>query len=110
HLPAIWSFITSDQFEKSLRTIEQAVKVNNATVGKVPFDLAHWQRVAAGKYPDGLPEPESDDPTQWVFHGWPAEATDDTALQVAVARLLGYRWPAELDGRIRLSKRGRTLV
>ena len=31
-------------------------------------------------------------------------------LQVAVARLLGYRWPAELDDKMRLSKRARALV
>ena len=76
---------------------------------KVPFDLAHWQKVAAKKYPDGLPEPESDDPTQWLFHGRPEEATN-APLQVAVARLLGYRWPAELDDKMRLSKRARALV
>ncbi|MEI7838100.1 MAG: SAM-dependent DNA methyltransferase, partial [Planctomycetota bacterium] len=72
--------------------------------------LAHWQKVAEEKYPDGLPEPESDDPTQWLFHGWPGEAADDTALQVAVARLLGYRWPAELDEKIGLSKRAKAIV
>jgi hypothetical protein len=108
HLPAIWCFITTPVFEEALRTIEQAVKVNNATVGKVPFDLAHWQKVAAEKYPNGLPEPESDDPTQWLFHGRPEEST--FPLQVAVARLLGYCWPAELDDRMRLSKRARALV
>ena len=31
-------------------------------------------------------------------------------LQVAVARLLGYRWPAESDLQMRLSKRARDLV
>ena len=49
------------------------------------------------KYPDGLPEPESDDPTQWLFHGRPEPST--SPFQVAVARLLGYRWPAELEGK-----------
>jgi len=108
HLAAIWSFVASAQFKESLRAIEQAVKVNNATVSKVPFDLAHWQSVAAEQYPNGLPEPESDDPTQWLFHGRPEAST--APLQVAVARLLGYRWPAELDGKMRLSKRARALV
>ncbi len=108
HLPAIWAFITHPDFEASLRKIEQAVKVNNATVSKVPFDLEHWQRVAAKQYPSGLPDPETDDPTQWVFHGQPGESTDP--VQVAVVRLLGYRWPAELDDKLRLSKRARALV
>jgi hypothetical protein len=69
------------------------MQVANSTLVKVPFDLAHWQKVAAERYPHGLPKPYSDDPTQWLFHGHPQPATDP--LQVAVARLLGYRWPAE---------------
>jgi hypothetical protein len=59
----------------------------------LPFDLAHWQKVAAEKYPHGLPKPFSSDPTQWLFNGHPAGA--DQPLHVAVARLLGYRWPRQ---------------
>ena len=58
---------------------------------KVPFDLEHWQKVAAEQYPDGLPEPHTDDPTQWLFKG--NVVGSEAPLQVAVARLLGYRWP-----------------
>jgi hypothetical protein len=35
---------------------------------------------------------------------------DDTVLQVTVARLLGYRWPAELDPEMELSREARTWV
>jgi len=59
----------------------------------VPFDLAHWQKVAAEKYPHGLPKPFSSDPTQWLFNGHPKGA--DQPLHVAVARLLGYQWPRQ---------------
>ena len=38
-----------------------------------------------------MPEPKSDDPTQWLFGGHPKDSTDP--LQVAVAKLLGFRWP-----------------
>ena len=93
HVPAIWCFCSSPQFNEAVRRIDQALKVTNATLVKIPFDLAHWQQVAAERYPNGLPKPYSDDPTQWIFHGHPKPATDP--LQVAVARLLGYRWPAE---------------
>ena len=65
--------------------------MTNAALVKVPFDLERWQQVAAEKYPNGLPEPHSDDPTQWLFKGHPNGSSDP--LQVAVARLLGYRWP-----------------
>ncbi len=108
HLAAIWAFCSSDAWHESVRAIDRKLNVTNATFGKVPFDLAHWQAVAAEKYPNGLPEPESDDPTQWLFHGRPEEST--APLQVAVARLLGYRWPAELDENMRLSTRARALV
>jgi hypothetical protein len=93
NLPAIWTYASSPQFEEALRTIEQSVKVNNATVSKIPFDLTHWERVAAEKYPSGLPKPDSNDPTQWLFAGHPAEST--APLQVGTARLLGYRWPRQ---------------
>src|SRR4051794_9562142 len=83
--------------------MDQKLNVTNATLVKVPFDLERWQRVAAEKYPDGLPEPYSDDPTQWLFHGHPAWAESGTTLQVAVARLLDYRWPAESDEEMQLS-------
>lgn len=93
HLPAIWSFCSSSEFYEIVRGIDRKLNVTNATFGKVPFDLAHWQKVAAEKYPHGLPKPFSNDATQWLFKGHPAGA--DQQLQVAVARLLGYRWPRQ---------------
>jgi len=107
HLPAIWAFCSSPEFNKAVRRIDQKLNVTNATLVKVPFDLDHWQKVAEEQYPDGLPEPYSDDPTQWLFHGHPAKAESPTILQVAVARLLGYRWPPELDLAMRLADEAR---
>jgi hypothetical protein len=101
HLPAIWCFCSSPEYNEAVRQIDQALKVTNATLVKVPFDLAHWQKIAAERYPNGLPKPYSDDPTQWLFHGHPQPSTDP--LQVAVARLLGYVWPAETDTEMELS-------
>lgn len=94
-LPAIWAFVASPDFTKSVRTIDQKLNLTNSTLGKVPFDLAHWQKVAAEKYPHGLPKPFSSDPTQWLFNGNPAGA--DQPLHVAVARLLGYQWPRQTE-------------
>ena len=47
--------------------------MTNATLVKVPFDLARWQAVARERYPQGLPKPDSVDPTQWLFSGSPNE-------------------------------------
>ena len=92
-LPALWAFCSSSQYEKEVRRLDQKLAVTNATLIKVPFDLAHWQKVAAEKYPHGLPKPFSSDPTQWLFNGHPKAA--DQPLQVAVARLVGYQWPRQ---------------
>lgn len=108
HLPAIWCFCSSPNFNLEVRKVDQALKVTNATIVKVPFDLAHWQKVAAEKYPNGLPKPYSDDPTQWLFHGHPIKT--ENPLQVALARVLGYRWPAESDTEMELAEAARELI
>ena len=126
HLPAIWCFCSSPEYNEAVRRIDQKLNVTNATLAKVPFGLDHWSKVAEEKYPNGLPKPYSDDPTQWIFHGHPCGSvvwdeekkwtahgplrTDDTVLQVAVARLLGYRWPAELDTEMELADEQREWV
>ena len=101
HLEAIWCFMTSPLYCASVRDVDQSLKVTNATLVKVPFDLSHWLRVARESLPIGLPKPYSDDPTQYLFHGHPGPA--DKPLQVVVARLVGYRWPAETDASMELS-------
>ncbi|HUU17853.1 MAG TPA: DNA methyltransferase [Sedimentisphaerales bacterium] len=106
--PAIRAFCESYDFCSEVRKLDQKVCAARDSVAKVPFDISHWQKVAAEKYPNGLPKPESDSPTQWLFHGWAGES--NSPLHVAVARLLGYRWPAELDDKMQLSKRARDLV
>ena len=125
-VPAILSFCESGRHQTALRKIDQALKITAATLVKVPFDIDHWTKVAAERYPNGLPEPYSDDPTQWIFHGDPCRSVmwdevtkltargptrfDYTVLQVAVARLLGYRWPAERDPGMRLSPQQRAIA
>lgn len=90
-LSALWSFCSSTSFTPSLRAINQKVSVNTGYLGNIPFDLEYWQKEAERLYPDGLPEPHSDNPTQWLFKG--NIVGSEAGLQVAVARLLGYKWP-----------------
>lgn len=105
HLDAIWRFCRSDRFADDVRTVNQKLSVDVRYFEKTPFDLKDWIASEGADYPT---EPVSDDPTQWLFHGRPEEST--APLQVAVARLMGYRWPAELDDKMRLSRRARALV
>ena len=107
-LGAIWCFLSSDEFHGHVRRLDTTLKVTNQTLLKVPFNFAHWQEVAAERYPNGLPKPYSDDQTQWIFHGHPKPSTDP--LQVAVARLLGYHWPGESDDEMELSDEARAWI
>jgi len=96
HLSAIWNFCSSEEFNILVRELDQSIKISACkTLVEVPFDLEHWQQVADEQYPDGLPEPYSSDPTQWIFDG--TAPGSDNPLHVAMARLLGYRWPDQAD-------------
>jgi hypothetical protein len=92
-VPALWAYCSSMDYCANVRLIDQSLKVTNVPLLQVPFDLAHWQSVAAEKYPDGLPKPFSSDPTQWLFNGHPKGS--DNPLHVAVTRLLGFLWPRQ---------------
>jgi hypothetical protein len=104
----IWAYVNSRQFNENVRLLDQKVSVARATFEQIPFDRDHWQEVAEEEYPDGLPAPYSDDPTQWIFHGHPKPS--ERPLQVAVARLLGYRWPAERDESMELADEAREWI
>lgn len=88
---ALWQFVASGEFTRAARAINQKLDIALGAVGQVPFDLDRWRRVAEEAGP--LPEPWSDDPTQWLFEGRPDAATEP--LQAGVGRLLGYRWPGQ---------------
>ncbi len=125
-LAAIYCFASSEEYFFEIRAIDQKLNVTNGTLVKVPFDKDKWSRVAEEQYPNGLPQPYTNDPTQWIFHGHPCGSVvwsdeskwtekgelrvDDTVLQVATARLLGYRWPAELDPEMELADEQREWV
>ena len=125
-LPAIVAFCFSSSYSDEVRKIDSTLKASVGSFIKVPFDLDRWTQVAAEQYPNGLPQPYTNDPTQWIFHGQPCGSviwdeaakwtahgplrTDDTVLHIAVARLLGYRWPAELDAQMELAAEQREWV
>jgi hypothetical protein len=104
----IWEYSKSEEFRQNLRRLNQKISISEATFPRVNFDLARWQRAAAERYPNGLPKPYSDDPTQWLFHGHAAKS--ECPLQVALTRLLGFRWPAESDSEMELADEARTLI
>ena len=92
-VPALWSYCSSPEYRLHVRNIDSALKVTNKTLLKVPFDEARWREIAVKE--GALPEPWSEDPTQWLFEGRPEEST--ASLQVAIGRLLAYRWPEQAN-------------
>jgi hypothetical protein len=108
HLIALWAYLSSYKYNEDVRKIDQKLYVTTSTLVKVPFDIDYWSKVALEEYPNGLPKPYSDDPTQWLFHGHPIKT--DNSLQVSVARLLGYRWPSENDTQMELADEAQSLI
>ena len=125
-LPSLWVYASSNEYVTEVRKLDQKLNVTSGTLPKAPFDQEKWSLVACENFPKGVPKPFSDNPAQWIFHGhpggsvvwdedvkWTTEGgirTDDTVLHVAVARLLGYRWPAELDLKMELADQQRAWV
>jgi hypothetical protein len=115
-LENLWGYCTSGEFEKNIRMLDKKFSITAGTFTKVPFDQSKW---SAFEVKNDIRKPYTDDPTQWIFHGHPCGSVvwreeskrlengplrnDETVLQTAVARLLGYRWPAELDPNMELA-------
>ncbi len=125
-LYALWAYCSSPEFSKSVREVDQALKVTNATLGKITVEHDKWLKLGKALLPNGFPKLYSDDPIQWLFHGHPCASViwddeskttavgtlrqDETVLQVSVARLLGYQWPAELDPEMELAPEMREVM
>jgi len=118
-LSALHGFALSGALSKAVREFDQSLKPTNSSFEKVFFEKEEWKSYYKDNYPKGLPEPFSDNPTQWIFHGHPCGSViwdehnkttahgqlriDANVLHIAVARLLGYHWPAELDSAMELA-------
>ena len=96
HLAAIFSFCRSDEFRSEVKKIDaSSLKIPNLTMLKVPFEIDRWKTISLEDFEGGLPVPESDDPSQWLFSGHPRNT--DEVLQVGVIRLAGYLWPRQSE-------------
>jgi hypothetical protein len=81
----ILAYATSGEYEEQIRAIDTKIGAATSVMVEVPFDREVWTAKAH------RPTAECADPIQWLFQGQPSRAKQP--LQVAVARLLGYRWP-----------------
>ena len=92
-LPII-AFVRSSEYKNLIRQLDKSLKVSNATLTKVPFDIEKWRKKSKEMFPNGLPSPQSNDLTQWVFD---QNKSSQRPLQQCVANLLGYKWPNQPD-------------
>ncbi len=122
----ILSYVLNDRYNINVRKLDQKMNVTSGTLVKVPLDNIKWSSLSIVQYPNGIPKPFTNDLTQWIFHGHPCKSVtwnedtktttiaelrqDETVLQVAIARLLGYRWPAELDVEMELAPEMREVI
>ena len=119
-IPSIYSFLRSNEYENQVRALDPRVSASTSVLTKVGFDMS----IHTG---NKLPLKTTNIATQWIFHGHPCGsviireedtkcATQDelrvdySVLQVAVARLLGHQWPAELDTEIELAAEQRRWI
>ncbi|WP_447063892.1 Eco57I restriction-modification methylase domain-containing protein [Vibrio alginolyticus] len=125
-LVALFAYIESADFRRDVRKVNPNLAVSNSVLSQVHFDIRFWGEEGQKRYPHGLPEAFTNNPVQWIFHGHPCASViwdeeskttavaklreDDTVLQVAVARLLGYQWPAELDPEMELAPEMREVM
>ncbi len=93
HLEAVWSFCQSSEFNSQVRRVNQKLSVTDEAFVKVPFDLAHWQGGRSPEISGRIAPPCFGRRDTMAFSGHPKGS--DQALQVGVARLLGYRWPRQ---------------
>jgi len=113
-LDAVWKFCRSENYYARVRELSQKAHVATDTLTQVPIDDEQLASRALV-----YPKPTSNDPTQWIFDGHPRGSGDpnlaqsdvrvlhsiaahevrvglaEHPLQIAVARLLGYRWPRQ---------------
>lgn len=125
-VPALWALVSDTGFAGKVREINQKVNVTPGSFHEVRWNPDELITVSKEIYPNGLPKPFTNDPNQHLFHGhpcgsviwddttkWTAEAPlrrDATVLHIALARLVGYRWPTELDEAMELADEQRAWV
>ena len=120
------NYAISGQLSRDVREFDHSLKPTNSSFEKAPLDSSLWKKQGRYGRDSEIPKPYSDASSQWIFHGHPCGSvvwdetqkrtahgslrTDTSVLQVATARLLGYRWPAEQDVDMELANQQREWV
>jgi hypothetical protein len=107
YLEPVVALCMDASYVEMVRSFDPSRKVTNGSLVQVPFDGEKWKAVAAAKPQHRTNGLYTNDPTQWAFHGHPRFAEEGAELHVALARLAGFRWPAETGTEVKLSDKSR---
>lgn len=110
HLATILSFAQSDDFRAQLKKLADKLILPTGVFLQTKLNPGSWSQTASIQFSSGLPEPASLSPKNWLFLGHPADCDAWAAIHIALARLCGFRWPAEIDPSLRLSHESQTWV
>lgn len=92
HLEALWALLSDPRLTEWIDEIDSGPSVTGGTIAAVRVDKDTWADLvsAAPKLIDGA-QAFVAEPYSWLFKG--GVVASSHPLQVATARLLGYRWP-----------------
>ncbi|MBT3192541.1 MAG: hypothetical protein HN341_08295 [Verrucomicrobia bacterium] len=98
HVLPLMAYAFSGRLKDDLEAINPTWNLKSPeTLLQLPFRPPDWEQAAEDMFGARIPLVPTDNPSQWPFSG--AVATSLAPLHVAVARLLGYRWPNQTDDR-----------
>jgi hypothetical protein len=100
-LSKIYSYLQTREYEDQVRALDPRVSASTSVLTKVGFDPELISNNA-------LPLKVNHDPKQWIYHGYPTSSEEP--LQASIIRLLGYRWPTEMDSSMKLADEQREWV
>ena len=110
NLPAVYAFLSSNEYVSEVRKINSKYQVATTALGKVPFDIDLWKDVPRGSFPMGYPAP-----IQGILSSgfstaipWPRNSGHPSTSRLrAFAAIAG---PSEIDTRMRLSNEARAWI
>jgi len=109
YIQTLWCFFNSEEFQTKIKQLNQKLSIEPRYFEKVKFNFKEWENESLSNQNSKLKfELHTNECDQWHFHGHPIET--DHPLQVSLARMLSYRWPAETDTEMELADEARELI
>ncbi|MGP5261389.1 hypothetical protein ACTXMW_16115 [Brachybacterium paraconglomeratum] len=94
HLGALWALLSDPSLTEWIDEIDSGPSVTGGTIAAIRVERDAWDDLVSSSPPlTPILDLPRRNPVQWCFKA--SVPSSDNPLQVAVARLLGYRWPGQ---------------